>query len=56
MDSKLILQAAQGRWKACCHFPGRRQFIRLCAEAKANGINEVVAAYPWVPSDNEEII
>lgn len=32
-------------------------FIRLCAEAKANGINEVVVAYPWVLGDNyEEII
>jgi len=32
-------------------------FIQLCAEAKANGINEVVVAYPWVLGDNyEEII
>jgi dihydrodipicolinate synthase/N-acetylneuraminate lyase len=32
-------------------------FIRLCAEAKANGISEVTVAYPWVIGDTyEEII
>jgi hypothetical protein len=23
-------------------------FIRLCAEANANGTNEVIVAFPWV--------
>ena len=27
-------------------------FIRLCAEAKANGATEVAVAYPWVLGDN----
>jgi dihydrodipicolinate synthase/N-acetylneuraminate lyase len=32
-------------------------FIRLCAEAKANGTSQVVVAYPWVLGDNyEEVI
>jgi hypothetical protein len=32
-------------------------FIRLCAEAKANGTNDVIVAFPWVLGDNyEEII
>ena len=32
-------------------------FIRLCAEAKDGGFDEVVVAYPWVLGDNyEEII
>jgi len=29
-------------------------FIRLCADAKANGISEVVVGYPWVLGDNYE--
>jgi len=32
-------------------------FIRLCAEAKANGSAEVVVPYPWVLGDTfEELI
>jgi hypothetical protein len=32
-------------------------FIRLCSEAKANGISQVKVAYPWVIGDNyEEVI
>jgi hypothetical protein len=32
-------------------------FIRLCAESKANGIGEIVVGYPWVLGDNyEELI
>ena len=29
-------------------------FIRLCAEAKANGVSQMVIAYPWVIGDNYE--
>jgi len=32
-------------------------FIRLCSEAKANGVSQVTVAYPWVIGDNyEEVI
>jgi len=32
-------------------------FIRLCSEAKANGIAQVVIGYPWVIGDTyEELI
>ena len=29
-------------------------FIRLCTEAKANGVSQVMIAYPWVIGDNYE--
>ncbi|MGA2279110.1 MAG: hypothetical protein ABSG80_02260 [Verrucomicrobiota bacterium] len=29
-------------------------FIRLCMEAKANGVSRVMIAYPWVIGDNYE--
>ncbi len=29
-------------------------FIRLCSEAKANGISQVTVAYPWVIGDTYE--
>jgi DNA repair photolyase len=33
------------------------EFIRLCDEAKAKGINTIVINFPWVLGDNyEEII
>lgn len=32
-------------------------FIRLCAESKANGIGNIIVPYPWVLGDNyDEII
>jgi hypothetical protein len=32
-------------------------FIRLCSEAKMNGVSKVIVAYPWAIGDNyEEII
>jgi hypothetical protein len=32
-------------------------FIRLCSEARANGVLEVIVPYPWVLGDNyEEVI
>ena len=29
-------------------------FVKLCAETKAKGINEIVVGYPWVLGDNYE--
>ena len=29
-------------------------FIKLCAETKVKGINEIVVGYPWVLGDNYE--
>lgn len=32
-------------------------FIRLCSEAKANGVSQVIIPYPWVIGDTyEEVI
>jgi hypothetical protein len=32
-------------------------FIRLCSEAKANGVSQITISYPWVIGDNyEEVI
>lgn len=29
-------------------------FIRMCAQAKSDGLTEVLIAYPWVLGDNYE--
>ena len=32
-------------------------FIKLCADLKANGVGEIVVGYPWVLGDNyQELI
>lgn len=32
-------------------------FIKLCADTKAKGLNEIIVGYPWVLGDNyEELI